>query len=105
MGRSTPRVAVTGVAVLLLVAAGCSWKATELAPEIPANAQSSKIYAADGTLIKTLHGPQNRVEVPLSTIPLVVQRAVVAIEDERFYEHNGVDVRAVLRAAKENAEQ
>src|SRR5436190_1029467 len=92
-----------GVAVLLL-AAGCSYTPTEVAPEIPANAQSSKIYAADGTLLKTLHGPQNRIEVPLRAIPLVVQRAVVAIEDERFYEHNGVDLRAVFRAAKANAE-
>jgi penicillin-binding protein 1A len=100
MGR-----AAIAVTALLLLAPGCSWKPTEIAPEIPANAQSSQILAADGTLIKTLHGPQNRVEVPLSAIPLVVQRAVIAIEDERFYQHNGVDLRGVLRAAKENAEQ
>ena len=73
-------------------------------PEIPANAQSSKIYAADGTLITTLHGPENRIEVPLTASRCPMQQAVMAIEDERFYYHPGVDLRAMLRAAQTNAE-
>jgi penicillin-binding protein 1A len=66
-------------------------------------AQSSTIFAADGRVITTLHGVENRTVVPLKQIPKHLQQAVVAIEDERFYEHNGVDVRAIVRAAVANA--
>ena len=65
--------------------------------------QSSKVYASDGTLITTFHGEQNRTVVPLRRIPRNVRHAVIAIEDERFYEHGGVDVKAILRAALANA--
>ena len=100
------RVRATTLAALvaLLVSGSCTYEPEDVAPQIPANAQSSRIFAADGTLITTLHGEQNRVEVPLEQIPLVMQRAVIAIEDERFYDHPGVDVRALLRAAQRNAE-
>jgi penicillin-binding protein 1A len=92
------------IAAVALVAAGCSYTPTEVIPEIPANAESSMIFASDGTLIHTLHGEENRVEVPLASIPLVLQHAVIAIEDERFYEHVGVDIRAIFRALQKNAE-
>src|SRR4051794_15761163 len=98
------RAAVVGV-VCALLAAGCAYTPTEVVPQIPENAQSSQIYAADGTLITTLHGPQNRVEVTLAHIPLLLQQAVIAIEDERFYFHHGVDFRAIFRAAQNNASQ
>jgi len=48
-----------------VAAAGCAYTQTDITPKIPENAQSSKIFAADGTLITTLHGPQNRQEVTL----------------------------------------
>jgi len=86
------------------LAAGCSYTPTPVVPQIPANAQSSKIFAADGTLITTLHGPENRIEVPLTRISQPMQQAVIAIEDERFYSHHGVDIRAIVRAARSNAE-
>jgi penicillin-binding protein 1A len=89
--------------VCTVVAAGCAYTQTEITPTIPQNAQSSQIYAADGTLITALHGPQNRKEVTLARIPLVLQNAVIAIEDERFYFHRGVDFRAIFRAAQHNA--
>jgi penicillin-binding protein 1A len=95
----------TLVAVSVLLAGGCAYTPTDIAPEIPANAQSSKIFADDGSLLYAPHGPQNRVEVPLARIPAIMQNAVIAIEDERFYEHHGVDVRAIVRAAKTNADQ
>ena len=59
---------------------------------------------ADGTLLVTLHAEENRENVRLAEIPLVMQQAVIAIEDERFYRHNGVDFRAILRAAERNAD-
>lgn len=41
---------------------------------------------------------ENRINVELSSIPQNLQNAIIAIEDKRFYEHNGVDVRGVARA-------
>ncbi|MEO7556687.1 MAG: transglycosylase domain-containing protein, partial [Acidimicrobiales bacterium] len=96
---------LAGFVCLVLVAGGCAWTPEDVVPQIPQNAQSSKVYAADGSLLYTAHGDQNRVEVPLARIPLALQRAVIAIEDERFYDHSGVDLQAVLRAAQENAKQ
>ena len=66
-------------------------------------AQSSKVYDSDGGLLTTLHETENRTLVPLSRIPKRVRNAVIAIEDERFFEHEGVDLRAVLRALLTNA--
>jgi penicillin-binding protein 1A len=65
--------------------------------------QSSKIFARDGTEITTLHGVENRTLVSLEDIPEHLERAVVAIEDERFYRHDGVDLRAIVRAVMANA--
>lgn len=42
--------------------------------------------------------PANRMSVSISKIPLNMQHAIVAIEDERFYEHNGIDIQGILRA-------
>lgn len=60
--------------------------------------QTSFIYGEDGTLVKEIYGEINRVPVPLEQIPRYVQLAFVAIEDERFYGHRGVDLKAILRA-------
>ena len=65
-------------------------------------AESSRILAGDGRVITSLHEAQNRTIVPLSQILKHVQHAVVAIEDERFYEHDGVDLRAIARALVAN---
>ena len=66
-------------------------------------AQSSKVFDSDGRLLTTLHETENRTLVPLSRIPKRVRNAVIAIEDERFFEHEGVDLRAVFRALLTNA--
>jgi len=61
-------------------------------------AQTSKIYAADGTLLTDFYAEQNRVEIPLSEIPESIQAATISIEDRRFFQHKGVDVEAIVRA-------
>ena len=63
--------------------------------------QATRIYAADGELIASLYR-ENRASVRLEAIPEVLQQAVVAIEDERFYQHRGVDPRGILRATWRN---
>ena len=49
-------------------------------------------------VIAELHGAENRVLVPSEKIPDVMKEATVAVEDERFYEHHGVDYQGVARA-------
>lgn len=87
------------------LAGACSYTPADVAPEIPENAESSAIFGADGSLLTVLHAEENRQEVSLRRIPEVLRDAVVAIEDERFWEHKGVDLRAVLRALTTNASE
>src|SRR6266540_1394454 len=58
----------------------------------------SKIYSADGKLLAILHGEENREPIPLDRVPMHVRQAVIAIEDKRFYAHDGVDMTALGRA-------
>ncbi|MGQ9556402.1 MAG: PBP1A family penicillin-binding protein [Desulfurispora sp.] len=61
-------------------------------------ARNSFIYDAQGNVLYELHGEINRVPVELEQIPLPVRQAFIAIEDERFYQHPGVDIKAIFRA-------
>ena len=106
-GNPFARAAVAGACVLL-VGSSCA-QLTHL-PTLTKDdlkfrpPQSSRIYATDGRLITTLHGEQNRTVIhSLKRIPKHVQDAVIAIEDQRFYEHGGVDVHAIIRAILTNA--
>ena len=99
------------VAVLALCLSSCA-QLTEQFQDLPELskrdlrfklAQSSRILDAEGNLITTLHEAENRTVVPLRAMPKTLRRAVVAIEDERFFQHDGVDVRAILRALVANA--
>jgi len=65
--------------------------------EIPPLAERTRILAADGSLIATFWD-ENRVSVPLSDVAPVMRKAVIAIEDSRFYDHGGIDIRGTLRA-------
>jgi penicillin-binding protein 1A len=62
------------------------------------NALTSRIYAADGTLIATFHGEENREIVALEQVPQNLKNAVISIEDERFYQHTGVDIEGIIRS-------
>ena len=60
--------------------------------------QQSRLYASDGhTVIATFYA-QNRIVVPIKDVSDYMQKAVVAREDRRFFEHAGVDTQGVLRA-------
>jgi membrane peptidoglycan carboxypeptidase len=64
-------------------------------------AQKSVIVAADGSTIATLY-QKNRTPVSLKAISPVMLKAIVAIEDDRFYEHGALDAKGTLRALLRN---
>lgn len=72
-------------------------------PEIDETAYMPSTYTTNvvdsqGNLLFKLHGNENREYTSLDTIPQNLKDAVVAIEDERFYDHDGVDFKGLVRA-------
>jgi penicillin-binding protein 1A len=61
--------------------------------------QSSLVLARDGTLVGEI-GRQVRTSVPLRTLPRYLSHAFIAVEDQRFYQHDGVDLIGVASAIK-----
>ena len=96
----------TMIVVLALAwASACSFEAPDFNFEVEdlATAQSSRVYDRTGVLITELRGEQGRTDInDINSIPEIVQNAIIAIEDERFYAHDGVDLKAILRAARSN---
>lgn len=69
---------------------------TDYRPKIPL-----RVYSAEGTLLSEF-GEERRALVKISEVPEVMKNAILAAEDDRFYEHGGVDYMGVLRAAISN---
>jgi 1A family penicillin-binding protein len=63
--------------------------------------QASQVFARDGSLIGEV-GAQIRTSIPLSSLPRYVPQAFIAVEDQRFYQHDGVDVIGIAGAIKDN---
>lgn len=80
--------------------AGSDIAKIELAPL----AQRSVLYAADGTILQYLRGEEDRVPVTLDKVPQHVITAVLDAEDERYFEHGAIDLRAMTRALVSNLE-
>jgi membrane peptidoglycan carboxypeptidase len=70
--------------------------------ETPPLAQRSRVLDRDGHVIATLF-TENRVQVTLAQVPKAAQDALIAIEDSRFREHRGIDVKGTLRAIANNS--
>ena len=64
--------------------------------------QTTTVFDANGELIAELKGPIDREYVPLTQISPEIVAAVLSVEDDRFYEHSGVNVAAITRAAVTN---
>jgi 1A family penicillin-binding protein len=91
------------LAVTALVSSACRQIASlEEVMAQPPLAQTSRIYDSRGQLITSLHAEENRRIVSIEHIPENVQDAVVAIEDQRFWTHRGIDLKAMLRATYVN---
>ena len=64
--------------------------------------KTSFIYDAQGNLITDYKGTEDRVMVSIDEIPVMLRNAFIAVEDARFYEHNGVDVKRIVGALVAN---
>ena len=108
MTSRNPRYAIflLSVFVISLISTSCyTYETLEFDINIPEQAESSIVLASDGTLITTLVAPENRTSARrLEEIPEIARNAVIAIEDERFYKHDGFDLKGILRAARSNLE-
>ena len=76
-------------------------KSTGQAWQIVTPPQSSLVYARDGSLIGEI-GSEWRTSVSIRTLPKYVGEAFIAVEDKRFYQHNGVDVVGIAGAIKDD---
>jgi penicillin-binding protein 1A len=114
-GRGRPRnKALLAVMVALITVALAGLSAVGYVVSIAATApalssikprplvQTSQVFAADGTRLGFIAYDELRRPIPGDQIPQVLKDATVAIEDERFYKHKGVDYTGVIRAALEN---
>src|SRR5215475_7088123 len=90
-----PAVALTGLAAK---AAADNFDSLPSVLQVPKAPQITNVYASDGKTLITSLFDENRRNVPIDQISQVMQEAVVASEDKRFFLHNGVDLRGVARA-------
>ena len=69
---------------------------TDYRPKIPL-----RVYTSDGYLIGE-YGEERRAVISIQEVPAVMKQAILAAEDDRFYQHSGVDYLGILRAASAN---
>ena len=90
-------VSVVGLAGVSARNAANWFKALPSDLRTPAIPQRSVVLAADGSELATFYS-ENRVDVPIARVAPIMREAIVAIEDTRFYQHGGLDIRATVRA-------
>lgn len=97
---------VVGVALTgALVGVAKAWVETMPALDLSRfdeQAQTSYIYDKNGDLITDFKGTENRVDVTYEELPQTLINAVIASEDQRFWSHNGVDLRRLLGSVVSN---
>lgn len=104
MTSAARRSARVGAALLLLAApfAGASGQRATGEPwRINTLPQATLVFANDGSLIGEI-GPELRTSISIKTLPKYVGEAFVAVEDQRFYQHNGVDLIGIAGAIKDD---
>ncbi len=98
----TLTIALLSVAGYVLAVAATAPDLSELKPEN--KGETSVIYAADGSRLGYVQSDEIRTPIPWRDMTPALRRATVAIEDERFYRHRGVDYGAIVRAGIKNVE-
>jgi penicillin-binding protein 1A len=85
--------------LILLIVSAVTFLYAPLPFDPPAPLQTAFVYDRNGDILARIRPDEDRVVLSLDKIPEFVQKAVIASEDERFYDHPGVDLAATLRAA------
>jgi penicillin-binding protein 1A len=93
---------IMGVAALTLLKAPLPGDLPDERPDLVA--RPTVIFDSQGSEIGLLRGFEQTVDIQQSDVPQVMKDAIVAIEDRRFWEHDGVDLEGVARAARVNLE-
>ena len=109
-------------ATLLIAGAGMAAGVVLLAPQVKAVVQSGRsgedrgleqlselaqrsvVYGRDGSVLAVLHAEENRSPVTLKDVPDHVVEAILDVEDERYWQHGGVDLRSTARAFLTNVQ-
>lgn len=89
---------IVGLGVATGVVAGALRTIPTIADKKPKPILSSRVFDADGQEITKLYRTENRLPVSIDRLPRHAQDAFVAVEDERFWQHPGVDATAIARA-------
>jgi penicillin-binding protein 2D len=104
VSHSAPRVrkwiVSASLVLLLVVTLAASARAQEpiaTYPPLPTGYTSIKVFDREGRFVGRIL-PEGRYWTPIERIPEFLQKALVAVEDSRFYEHGGIDVRGIARA-------
>jgi penicillin-binding protein 1A len=106
------KAAMACLVLAILGALGLAWALNEYGRDLPDYRQLAdyapptvtRIHAGDGRLLAE-YARERRVFVPIEAIPERVKRAFVAAEDQHFYQHPGIDISGILRAAIGNIER
>ena len=107
--KALQRIAAALAALAFLVVLGVSGAYVYLHPSLPTAEQMKeislqvplRIYARNGQVMAQI-GEQRRIPVTYEQIPLLVRRAFIAAEDDRFFEHSGFDFSGIVRSAMVN---
>jgi len=83
--------------MLILVSTARSEDTIASYPILPAGYTSIRVFDNQGRFVGRIL-PEKRYWAPIERIPVFLQKAVVAVEDARFYEHGGIDIRGIARA-------
>jgi len=114
-GGAAGKLLLVGGGVLALVAIGAvavaSW-VLDVAADAPSlgackrvdRGGNTTLYAADGSRLGFVSSDEARAPISIDRVPKSLRHATVAIEDQRFYEHGGVDPEGIARAALKNLE-
>ncbi len=105
-------VGIGAAALIAIAAVGVASWVLDVAAKAPSLAAcrpiekggNSTLYAGDGSKLGVVESEEARTPLSIKRIPKTLQHATVAIEDERFYEHGGVDPEGIVRAALKNLE-
>ena len=87
---------LAGVGVFAAIFFSDKWEITK--DDLVIKMQNSSTYDKDGELLHDLKGEENRKIIPLGEMGEYIPKAYVAIEDERFYEHSGIDIKRTAGA-------